>query len=593
MKKKKSTYRTSIIAGFTALYVTSMLLSTYLLKNNYAEEYGNYLLEQRDAYVSEFESEDLYLGSGDEERVRNISSYAAMRLSEIKGKDEYQQISGALYDASGNLRAVTTDIIGTNRYQKQYVTDEEYQNQKQDISAEYFLRGPIYEFFPVEDYLSETQIQNLLKYRETLNKNMIYEEAEKIYGENFRQMTDAVYAKHYMNLILNDFFELTGIEIEEEWMNLSIQKPVNGKEREVVWEWKKEQEIVETGKTVAETGKAYTGIMIFPYMTQGEKERERWMQDQWLQGYADKVDNLEEVMEEYGKESQRQIMYMLFFRKNLDANYDDAYRFLLVLRETSHPWLAAMNDMKYVYLMGAILTLACMIKVIYSTHKNYREREKLESMRRDFTNAAAHELKTPLSVIRGFAENLKEDTVKEKREYYLDQIINQTEQIDELVKEMIHISKLDSDEIVLNRQQYSLVELVKEQMSKFDAQMEEKNLHVLYEVEQDFILEADLDKMGRAIWNLLSNAVEYNRADGSIWIFSEKDKLSIENTGTAIPAEVLSHVFEMFYTGDESRHERSRHMGLGLYLAKRICEIHGLKIEICNTDAGVRTTIYR
>jgi len=243
--------------------------------------------------------------------------------------------------------------------------------------------------------------------------------------------------------------------------------------------------------------------------------------------------------------------------------------------------------------MGAILTLACMIKVIYSTHKNYREREKLESMRRDFTNAAAHELKTPLSVIRGFAENLKEDTVKEKREYYLDQIINQTEQIDELVKEMIHISKLDSDEIVLNRQQYSLVELVKEQMSKFDAQMEEKNLHVLYEVEQDFILEADLDKMGRAIWNLLSNAVEYNRADGSIWIFSEKDKLSIENTGTAIPAEVLSHVFEMFYTGDESRHERSRHMGLGLYLAKRICEIHGLKIEICNTDAGVRTTIYR
>ena len=52
-------------------------------------------------------------------------------------------------------------------------------------------------------------------------------------------------------------------------------------------------------------------------------------------------------------------------------------------------------------------------------------------------------------------------------------------------------------------------------------------------------------------------------------------------------------IFDMFYTGDESRHERSKHMGLGLYLAKKICDVHGLKLEVCNTDVGVKAEVYK
>jgi len=580
-KRKKSTYRTSIIAGFTALYVISMLLSTYLLKNNYAEEYGNYLMEQKDAYVSEFETEDLYLGSGDEERVDNISSYAAMRLSEMKGKDEYQQISGALYDTRGNLCAVTTDIIGTTRYQKQSVTDEEYKDEKQDISAEYSLRGPIYEVFPIDEYLSETQIQNFLKYRETLNKNMTYEEAEKIYGENFRQMTDVVYARHCMNLILNDSFELTGIEIEEEWMNLSIQRPVHGKEREVVWEWKKQE--------LAETGKTYSGTMICPYMTQGEKERERWMQDKWLQGYAEKVDNLEEIMGEYGKESQRQTMYMIFFRKNLDANYDDAYRFLLVLRETSHPWFAAMNDMKYVYLMAAILTLACMIKVICSTHKTYREREKLESMRRDFTNAAAHELKTPLAIIHGYGEGLKEHIAEEKRDEYVDVILAETERIDGMVLEMLDLSRLEAGRIKLSRDEFSLKELTESIFGKLSMAAKAKNLQILFEIPESFVMIADENRLGQVIENFATNAIKYTDPGGKIKIQIQKERKKtafyMENECEPLSDEALSKVWDTFYRTDESRQRTGT--GLGLAIAKNIVELHGGICFVRNTKSGV------
>ena len=446
----------------------------------------------------------------------------------------------------------------------------------------------IYEYFPVKDYLSEGEMQKLFEYRDTLNVDMTYEEAVERYGEVFAKMEDPSYKRHSMNLMLDNSFELIGIEIEEKIIQLSDGALSEPEEARIVWEWKKENE-----EGNPESTHSYTGEMIFPYRSLGESARRRWEKDEWLQGYQEKINNLGQFAKEKGTNSQGQICQIVLFGKTEEDQYDDSRQYLLVLRETSHPWLAATQDMKYIYLAGAVLTLACMINVIYSTHKTYQEREKLESMRHDFTNAAAHELKTPLSVIRGFAENLKEDTIKEKREYYLDQIIDQTEQIDNLVKEMIHISKMDSDVILQNRQQCSLVELVKEQMNKLHLQIEEKNLRILYEVEQEFLVEADLDKMGRAIWNLLSNATEYNRLDGSIWIFSEKDKLTIENTGEAIPDDALPHVFEMFYTGDESRHERSRHMGLGLYLAKRICEMHALKIEICNTDEGVKITILR
>ena len=333
--------------------------------------------------------------------------------------------------------------------------------------------------------------------------------------------------------------------------------------------------------------------MIFPYLSQGTEARERWLKDQWLQEYPEKLDNISTFMKEEGQDSQTQTSSLVMLSKDIDQNSYESYTYFLVLRQTSHPWLAAFDDMKYVYLMGAILTAACMIKVFYSTQKTYREREKLESMRRDFTNAAAHELKTPLSVIRGFAENLQENTVEEKRDYYLKQIIQQTEQMDDLVKEMIHISKLDSEEFVLRREDISLLQVVKEQMTRFEAQIDEKNLHIIYEVDQEMIVKADLEQMKKVIWNLLSNAIDYNRADGSVWIFSEKDKLVIENTGTSIPEEQLSHVFDMFYTGDESRHERSKHMGLGLYLAKKICDMHGFRLEVANTDVGVKAVISR
>ena len=588
--KKKMTYKRSIVLGFLVLYITSMFLSTYLLKCKYEEEYSNYLVEQKDECVKEFENSLLYLGGTNEERKANINSYARYMLSTLEGMDEYQQISGAFYDVygtidmNGNLLTKTTDIIGTTSY-------EDNDPESRWMNSE---QGQVYIFYPVADYLDEAEMQELMEYKDSLLKHMDYAEVIEQYGMDWEAISEAVYEIHYLSLFFDQSFELLGIEIEEVLIKAISQSAVPEAGIKVVWEWKNDLLVSEDWKPEKEEEEfGGNGEMIFPYLSQGTEARERWLKDQWLQEYPEKLDNISTFMKEEGQDSQTQTSSLVILSKDIDQYSYESYTYFLVLRQTSHPWLAAFDDMKYVYLMGALLTVVCMVTVFYSTQKTYREREKLESMRRDFTNAAAHELKPPLSVIRGFAENLQENTVEEKRDYYLKQIIQQTEQMDDLVKEMIHISKLDSEEFVLRREDISLLQVVKEQMTRFEAQIDEKNLHIIYEVDQEMTVKADLEQMKKVIWNLLSNAIDYNRADGSVWIFSEKDKLVIENTGTSIPEEQLSHVFDMFYTGDESRHERSKHMGLGLYLAKKICDMHGFRLEVANTDVGVKAVISR
>ena len=115
----------------------------------------------------------------------------------------------------------------------------------------------------------------------------------------------------------------------------------------------------------------------------------------------------------------------------------------------------------------------CMCATIRKAEKLYRQQILLEENRRDFTNAMAHELKTPLGVIRGFAENLLEKIHEEKREYYLRQIIGQTDEMDRLAEEMITISRMDSDQMVLQKELLSFGELVREELERIRVVTEE------------------------------------------------------------------------------------------------------------------------
>lgn len=258
----------------------------------------------------------------------------------------------------------------------------------------------------------------------------------------------------------------------------------------------------------------------------------------------------------------------------------------------SYPWLAAFAHMKYLYAAGFVLILACMIKIIYSANRLYDQQEALEETRRDFINAIAHELKTPLGIIRNFAENLLEHTMEEKRDYYLTQIVGQTEEMDRLAGEMILVSRMDSENLVLQRETVSFDELIWEQLNRLKPVIEEKKLEVELQKEQDFRLEGDKDYLAKAVWNLLSNAAAYNVPEGRILITLKEKSCAIENTGFPLSEEQLKRSFELFYSGNKSRSAKDgKHMGMGLYLAEKIFSRHGLSVALENTKIGVKATI--
>lgn len=265
--------------------------------------------------------------------------------------------------------------------------------------------------------------------------------------------------------------------------------------------------------------------------------------------------------------------------------------YYLVAAVDCHPWLAAMDYMKYFYLLGFACMLVCAGVLAFAIHRTNLRRDALEENRRDFTNAIAHELKTPLCAIRGYAENLKEDTVQEKREHYLDQIILKTEEMDGLAAEMIYVSRLDSEKLVLKKEPVCLNDLIQAQLEKLDDVISKKNLLVWYQAEEEFHVTGDRKYLEKAVCNLLSNAISYNTESGTIRIIVGRDRCSMENTGEHIPEADLPHVFEMFYSGQGHFGDEEKHLGMGLYLTRKICALHHLTLTVQNTEMGVRAEI--
>lgn len=296
---------------------------------------------------------------------------------------------------------------------------------------------------------------------------------------------------------------------------------------EVVWEWKNpafSEEKLYSCKLEELT-------IEFPGLIYGYDKWLQWEQNAYLHDFEKEL-----VI----KDGNTQIDYFQSKIRSSIPLYLDAYysgeHWNLVLVMDSHPWLAAIDYMKYLYLIGFVLMLVCMAKIIYEADKTNKQRAAMEEMRRDFTNAMAHELKTPLGIIRGFAENLQEHNL--------------------------------------------------------EPMIREKNLQVMYDCGKDFVVEGDREYLAKAAGNLISNAVTYNIPDGSILIRTEPGGCSIENTGFPLTEEQLTHAFDIFYSTDKSRAFRDKHMGLGLFLVKKIFGLHGLSVSLENTASGVKASIY-
>lgn len=203
-----------------------------------------------------------------------------------------------------------------------------------------------------------------------------------------------------------------------------------------------------------------------------------------------------------------------------------------------------------------------------------------ESKRADLTNALAHDIKTPLFVISGYAYSLKEDIDAAQRGNYLDKIIQQTEQIDSLVHKMLNLSKLDSYQMTLNRSDFDLYGLVEEIIADYPTLPDGKSFTLTHT--GDSTVNADRELLRTAIQNLTDNAVKYSLSGSNILVSVEGTSLRIDNPSEPLDKATLRKIWQPYVRGDKSRHRKGN--GLGLSIVKSIFDLHGAKYSLAMKD---------
>lgn len=226
------------------------------------------------------------------------------------------------------------------------------------------------------------------------------------------------------------------------------------------------------------------------------------------------------------------------------------------------------------------------------------EQEKLEASRREFVANVSHELRTPLTTIKSYTEALEDGALEDPElgPKFASVIQNQTERMIRLVTDLLHLSRLDSQEAQLRKQPVSVMEMLEEVTDRFSFQMQEKDikpsLFIGNGVGSAWV---DRDQIDQVLDNLISNAMKYTPEGGTITIEARKTDdgvlaISVEDSGIGIPKKDLDRIFERFYRVDKARSRNMGGTGLGLSIAREIVKAHGGTISL-QSDLGRGTKV--
>ncbi|PKO17742.1 MAG: hypothetical protein CVU39_04470 [Chloroflexi bacterium HGW-Chloroflexi-10] len=215
---------------------------------------------------------------------------------------------------------------------------------------------------------------------------------------------------------------------------------------------------------------------------------------------------------------------------------------------------------------------------------------------RRFVADAAHELKTPLTVIRTNLELLQPETDLQRREKYVKRAVEQVIYLDELVENLLDLSRLESDTLTEKRELVNLPDLIRKVSEVYAGRAEQKNIGFTIEMpEAELTLPGYGAKLELATANLLDNAIKFTPSGGSVrvalFVEDQQLKLVVEDTGIAIPEQDLPQIFNRFHRGSNSTAIQGS--GLGLAIVDAVIELHNGRITVENRiEGGTRFTIY-
>ena len=213
------------------------------------------------------------------------------------------------------------------------------------------------------------------------------------------------------------------------------------------------------------------------------------------------------------------------------------------------------------------------------------EQRKLDDSRREFVANVSHELRTPLTNVRGYAETLMsaDDIDRDIQMRFLGVISSEADRMTRIVKDLLTLTRLDYNRMEMHMQRMDLRELGQKAAAAMEGQAKNQGLTLTCDLPEEMpAVTGDPERIQQVIINIITNAIKYNKPQGSIAITggveAEQVFLRVEDTGIGVPKADLERLFERFYRVDKARSRESGGTGLGLAIAKQIVETHGGRI---------------
>ena len=225
--------------------------------------------------------------------------------------------------------------------------------------------------------------------------------------------------------------------------------------------------------------------------------------------------------------------------------------------------------------------------------EDIKRKEAIDEMRKDFIANVSHELKTPIALIQGYAEGLNEGLCEdeESRKYYTEVIMDESEKMNKMVKQLLTLSSLESGNSILHKENFNMTSLTDSVLNSISILIGEKNVKVDFDTSRDVFLYADEFKIEEVVTNYISNAIHHVNDNGTIKIDVSEDErnvyFSVYNTGNQIPEKDLANVWEKFFKVDKAHSRSYGGSGIGLSIVKAIVEAHGGAVKVVNKSDGV------
>ena len=225
--------------------------------------------------------------------------------------------------------------------------------------------------------------------------------------------------------------------------------------------------------------------------------------------------------------------------------------------------------------------------------RDIKKKEEIDEMRKEFLSNVSHELKTPLALISGYAEGLKDavNDDEESRNFYCEVIMDETDKMNRMVMKLLSLNKLEFGKDTVEIERFDITEVIAGVINSSSLMAAQNDINIVFDDSRHEYVWGDVFKIEEVLTNYISNAINHCTRGGTITVsysmYSDRVRVSVFNTGEPIPDKDIENIWNKFYKVDKARTREYGGSGIGLSIVKAIMELHDQKCGVINREDGV------